>query len=101
MILVQSVALVELQLDLHLLARQWFATDSAALPAPRSTEHAVRASRGQLPTPDRSSGLLAEDGLVRHDTLRSRGSESLPDARGPTPVRVTLGARWKAATSLH
>src|SRR5947208_16758624 len=90
MILVQSVALVELQLDLHLLVRQRFATDSAALPAPRSTEHAVRPSRRQLPTPDRCSGFLAEDGLVRHDNSPGLAEKSSPDARSPTPVCVTL-----------
>src|SRR5439155_21130309 len=76
MILVQSVALVELQLDLQILARQWFSTDSAALPAPRSTQHSVRASRGQLPTPDRFAGLLSKDRLVRHDNSPSLAAVS-------------------------
>ena len=97
MILVQSVALVELQLDLQILARQWFATDSAALPAPRSTQHSVRASRGQLPTPDRFAGLLSEDGLVRHDNSPSLAEVSYCQMLGARQGRY-MPPRARSAT---
>ena len=70
MILVYSrraVVLVELELDLHLIARQWFATDHAGASAPWRTEHAdQKPSRRQLPSPDRISGLFSQERLVGH-----------------------------------
>jgi hypothetical protein len=98
MILVESgrpVAPVEPELDRHLVARQWFATDNAGPSAPWRTEHAVRTSRWQLPTSDRFSGLLSEDRLVGHDNLSGVASprfapRSAPDSIRPGRLRARL-----------
>jgi hypothetical protein len=78
MILVQSgrcAVPVEFELDLCFLARQRFAADSAGLPAPGSTVHAVGTPRGQLPTPDRLSSLLPKKRFVGH--VRSSGRKNV------------------------
>jgi hypothetical protein len=67
---------VELELDLHLVARHRFAADHAGPSAPCRVEHAVRTSRWQLPAANCFSGLLSENRFVRH--FRPKTSSFLP-----------------------
>src|SRR5437660_809187 len=89
--------LPELSLKLHLIPPQCFAADRAHLAAPGTARDAVGTSRRQLPILDCFAGLLAQNRLVAHGL--SRGSTEVGKCQMPggrTPVRVTLGARWKA-----
>jgi hypothetical protein len=78
---------VELELDLHLVARHRFPTNYAGPPGAWRTEHAVRTARWQLPTPDRFSGLLLEDRLVGHDNLSRVASPRFAPRFAPDPIR--------------
>src|SRR5215831_17648691 len=60
----------------------------------------VSTSQRQLPATDRLAGSFSEEGFIEHVGI-SRSSRRVSTQRqmpqGPTPVRVNLGARWKAA----
>src|SRR5215471_7504756 len=60
------VALV-FDLDQHLVLRHWFTAERARLSAPRCAEGAVRLAARQCSTPNRFTGFLSEERLVRHE----------------------------------
>jgi len=91
------VALI-FNLDQHLVLRHWFTAQRAGLSAPRRTEGAVRLAARQFSTPNRFTGFLSEERLVRHDGFLVLGPkvESRQTPRDPDAALRLEGDPWTA-----
>src|SRR5262249_226376 len=81
------VALI-FDLDQHLVSRYWFTAERARLSAPRCAEGAVRLAARQVCTPNRVTGFLSEESLVRHERFLVIGPK-----RRITPVSTVAPTR--------
>jgi hypothetical protein len=81
---------VELDLELHLVARHGFAAHSARHFASRSPEGAVRLSRWECAAPDGVASLLPEEEFIRHLP------ECSPDYTPPRPFPYLVSGKLSA-----
>jgi len=81
----RGCAALIIDLDQHLVPRHRFAAQPAGLSVPRRAEGAVRLAARQFSTPNRFTGFLSEERLVRHERFLVIGptGESRQIPRGP------------------
>jgi hypothetical protein len=71
----RSAVAYKLNLELHLISRDGFATYHAGLTDAGSARRAVRSSRRQLSSANRFSSLVTKNGLVGHGQPPTRGEQ--------------------------